>query len=301
MKILILTKDLTNEEVILAKQAMAKVKTLLPQLEFFYQTTNATFRSIASGGSDLSVNGFVLDASQILPLVSGDFDIACLIYNADSLTPRPTNPASSNIKKGNCIPFAIPSFWYNGYVDVLVEFYLHEQLHCEYFRAGKKDLTHSKYDPMWNNQWGQKSNIDYYLFLLKRFIQPIVILTRNSDNGIETLGTLTYGNFTCKTLERPNKGNQPNISCIPVGTYTCKYTFSFKFLKYTYELQNVPNRSGIRIHSANLYSQLLGCIALGDSYSDINADKQLDILNSRATITAFENLMNKQPFQLIIK
>ncbi len=30
-----------------------------------------------------------------------------------------------------------------------------------------------KYDPMWNHQFDQKSNIAYYLFLLKRFIPQV--------------------------------------------------------------------------------------------------------------------------------
>lgn len=130
---------------------------------------------------------------------------------------------------------------------------------------------------------------------------PRVTLTRNSDNGIETLGTINYENFRCLTLERPWKNNQKNISCLPKGTYECRYTFSPKFLKYTYELQNTSPRSGIRIHSANYFFDLQGCIALGDSYGDINKDGQRDILNSRATIKRFEQLLNYKPFTLVIQ
>ena len=38
-------------------------------------------------------------------------------------------------------------------------------------------------------------------------------------------------------------------------------TYSNRFGKQTLQLLNVPGRSGIRIHSANLVSQLHGCIA----------------------------------------
>lgn len=129
--------------------------------------------------------------------------------------------------------------------------------------------------------------------------QPVVI-TRTSDNGVETLGTLTYKDFTCKTLERPWKNNTKNISCIPKGTYQCKYTFSLGKLGWCYEVQNVPGRSGIRIHPGNYFFDIEGCILLGDSYGDINKDKQTDVSNSRATIANFVSIMNKKDFTLII-
>ena len=130
--------------------------------------------------------------------------------------------------------------------------------------------------------------------------KPTVTLERFSDNNIEALGDLSFNSFTCQTLERPWKNNQKNISCIPIGTYQVKYTFSSKFLKYTYEVLNVPNRSGIRIHSGNYFFDIEGCILLGDSYSDINKDGQKDVLNSRVTIKKFEDLMQKRPFTLKI-
>lgn len=128
----------------------------------------------------------------------------------------------------------------------------------------------------------------------------IVTLNRKSDDGIQTLGELSYGNFKCKTLERPWKQNKLNVSCIPKGYYKCKYSFSTKFLKYTYLLQNTSPRSGIRIHSGNFFFDVQGCILLGDSYKDINADGKIDVLNSRATIKKFEEIMNKKEFLLLI-
>ena len=128
-----------------------------------------------------------------------------------------------------------------------------------------------------------------------------VTVTRNSDDGYQTLGELTMRGFSAKTIELPWRDNKPNISCIPKGTYTVKWTFSPRFMKYTYEIQGVPKRSGIRIHSANYARQLNGCIALGNQFSDIDKDGKLDVINSRATIRAFEELLNKQDFTLIVK
>lgn len=133
---------------------------------------------------------------------------------------------------------------------------------------------------------------------------PIVTIVRKATKK-QTTGILVAGNsgasFACKTVERPWLNNANNISCIPTGTYQVKWTLSPKFMKYTYQVMNVPNRSGIRIHSANYYSQLQGCIALGDALVDINKDGELDTINSKKTIALFENFMQKKPFTLVVK
>lgn len=130
---------------------------------------------------------------------------------------------------------------------------------------------------------------------------PIVTLIRSKGTQKQTTGSITVGSTVFKTLELPDLNNLPNISCIPKGTYTCKYTFSKKFLRFTYEVLNVPKRSGIRIHSANFYYQIQGCIVLGNPLADINADGELDTVNSRIAIEQFETLMGKKPFTLIVK
>jgi hypothetical protein len=134
-----------------------------------------------------------------------------------------------------------------------------------------------------------------------------VIIKRTSDDGKETVGTIYVLDFTAYTLELPYKDNQHDISCIPTGTYRCKWTRSNRLSAvegkdvFTYEIMNVPDRAGIRIHSANYFSQLLGCIALGDSLIDLNKDNEQDVANSRATIAKFNELMNKQDFLLTIE
>src|SRR5436190_1221295 len=137
-----------------------------------------------------------------------------------------------------------------------------------------------------------------------------VLLKRFSDDGKQTLGTLSFVKndgqlFDCKTLELPFKNNQSNISCIPAGTYTCKYTRSNRMSKpghdvFTYEVLNVRGRAGIRIHSANFFTQLLGCVALGSEHRDINGDKELDVPGSVVTIQSFTEQLQKQDFKLVI-
>jgi hypothetical protein len=105
---------------------------------------------------------------------------------------------------------------------------------------------------------------------------------------------------TFHTLELPNKNNEKNISCIPKGEYCCTLTYSPHFNKKTYEILNVKNRTGIRIHATNCFYELRGCIAVGNRLYDINNDKELDLLESKKVIESFESILQKQPFTLII-
>lgn len=134
--------------------------------------------------------------------------------------------------------------------------------------------------------------------------KPSVTITRELSDTIQTTGKLmAYKDdkkFVCDTLELGWNNNMRNISCIPKGTYKVKRTFSPKFMKYTYEILNVPNRSGIRIHSVNFYWQLLGCIALG-KHTHMDGDGRLDTSASRLTIKAFEDFMKGETFDLVIK
>lgn len=138
-----------------------------------------------------------------------------------------------------------------------------------------------------------------------------VLLTRVVSSTKQTLGGLVLPLlneiFTCKTLELPWLDNANDISCIPAGTYPCKWTRSNRLSKlaghdvYTYEVLNVPNRAGVRIHSANYFYQLKGCIALGDAHKDINIDGHLDVLHSGTTCAKFAAALNYEDFYLTIK
>lgn len=145
-----------------------------------------------------------------------------------------------------------------------------------------------------------------YNYLFKDMELRKVKIVRTFGNEKQTLGVLTVDGFTCKTLELPDKNNASRISCIPVGKYICKYTKSPLFSKnagkdvFTYAILNVPNRAGIRIHSANYARQLLGCIALGSEHKDLNIDGQLDVIHSGDTMRKFEDFMNKEDFELEI-
>lgn len=136
-----------------------------------------------------------------------------------------------------------------------------------------------------------------------------VSILRDPSSSKQTLGHLQAyepNDFECHTLELPWLDNQSNVSCIPDGDYICKYTPSMRLSKVaghevrTYEVLNVPNRAGIRIHSANFFRQLLGCIALGEKVEDVDIDGEGDVTESRKTVAAFEKAMGYQDFLLHI-
>lgn len=163
----------------------------------------------------------------------------------------------------------------------------------------------------------------------------IAYLLRAKSDGKQTLGAwvcqFLEEVFTAKTLELGWSNNQNNISCIPVNDekipyYLCKWTRSNRLSKeslerwlkanpqakpedcpeevanvYTYEVFGVPGRAGIRIHSANFFFQLLGCIAMGNTHKDINMDGKLDVIHSGDTVKRFNQLMNKEDFKLVVK
>jgi len=142
------------------------------------------------------------------------------------------------------------------------------------------------------------------------FMKQAYLLRAKSD-GKQVLGAFVAQNldevFVAKSLELAWKNNAANASCIPTGEYICKWTRSNRLSAiektdvFTYEVFSVPNRGGIRIHSANFFTQISGCIALGSSHKDINMDRQLDVIHSGVTVNKFNELMNKEDFKLIVK
>lgn len=131
-------------------------------------------------------------------------------------------------------------------------------------------------------------------------------INREKPTPINTKGDFSYGDFHCKTLELGSHDNEQGKSCINPGIYICKKVGATHIPYPHVALTNVPNRTGIAIHIANYASsdeahksQLLGCIAVGSGYGDLNADGVPEILNSKAT---FDALMKALPdeFNLFI-
>jgi len=123
-----------------------------------------------------------------------------------------------------------------------------------------------------------------------------VLLERLQSDDYGTFGRIIADSLTLFTCELPWRDNAPNISCIPVGLYRALWVWSNRFRCMTYLLYSVPGRTGIRLHPANMPSQLNGCIALGEKLGTI--DDKPAVLLSRPAMRRFEELMGYKPFEL---
>lgn len=85
---------------------------------------------------------------------------------------------------------------------------------------------------------------------------------------VATIGELWVNDsHLCDTLEdrvRPEGEKVYGKTAIPEGTYEVKLTYSPRFKKILPEILNVPNFSGIRIHSLNKAEESEGCIGVGE-------------------------------------
>jgi len=128
----------------------------------------------------------------------------------------------------------------------------------------------------------------------------------STDHG--TFGRLSVDGhaFTAYTGELPWRDNRKGASCIPAGIYHCIWALSPRFKRSTYRLVEVPGRSGVLIHPANLVgdralglqAQVQGCIVLGERLGWIGGQRA--ILRSMPSVRNFETLMGGKPFDLEI-
>lgn len=130
------------------------------------------------------------------------------------------------------------------------------------------------------------------------------ILTREASLCKQTLGTLQLLDdnkeiFKCKTLELPDLGNQKKVSCIPKGTYKITPRTSPKYGLH-FLVNNVINRDAILIHHGNYFTDILGCILVGENHIDINGDGLKDVTSSKLTMKKLTELA-PQGFELTIK
>ena len=127
-----------------------------------------------------------------------------------------------------------------------------------------------------------------------------IVLKRIALRDTYTIGKLYIDDkYICDTVEDKVRDINKNgifdndekkvygETAIPYGTYEVKWTYSPRFKKYMPELLNVPNFSGIRIHSGNTAADSLGCIIVGEN-------KVVGkVINSRATVNKLYPIIEK--------
>ena len=112
-------------------------------------------------------------------------------------------------------------------------------------------------------------------------------LNRQNKQGKTVNGTMTFmmrnrlyeqEQFTLPTLENAD-------FIIPDGTYPVERTWSPRFKKFLPEIQNVPERSGIRIHRGTLPEHSQGCIL-----TDMRGMANLDVLFNQVDFSENESV-----------
>lgn len=131
-----------------------------------------------------------------------------------------------------------------------------------------------------------------------------VTIDRLTEGEKQTEGLLTVYNgeekiFNCYTLELPWLDNAKRISCIPKGVYNVEKRQSTKY-KHHFHILDVPNRSYILIHQGNYNWHTKGCILVGKTLTDINADGLRDTTSSVATMNKLNKIL-PHTFKLEIK
>lgn len=99
-------------------------------------------------------------------------------------------------------------------------------------------------------------------------------IARFAYSPLGTFGTLTLptSGITIYTVERRWLDNKPRISCIPEGVYICKPRTYFRGGYPAIEITDVPGRSDVLFHKANVPSDVMGCVGVGMSLGALKTE-----------------------------
>ena len=121
----------------------------------------------------------------------------------------------------------------------------------------------------------------------KRVVLQRVWMDDNQSTGsLIVLDDLRQPIYISPCIERGDRNNEQNVSNVPTGTYPLVWENSPKF-GMVWELKDVPNRSECKIHAANMWNQINGCIAPGTYLGEINEDGYYDTLSSGEALKRF--------------
>ena len=125
----------------------------------------------------------------------------------------------------------------------------------------------------------------------------IVRVAHDAQQG--TFGVLVLREKAfCVTLERPWMDNQRDISCIPLGDYSCQHVQSQRFGD-AFVVRDVPGRTHILFHIGNTVEDTSGCILLGQRFDD---GKGQMIHDSKKAFDAFMAALDgRETFKLTIQ
>ena len=113
-------------------------------------------------------------------------------------------------------------------------------------------------------------------------------LTRTALNGKAVTGHYELP-FERGTLRVATLENRDFL--IPDGTYPLASTWSPRFKKFMPEIQEVPDRTGIRIHCGTIPEHSQGCILVNPT----------DLANTKSFINLITNYYENESLQLCVR
>lgn len=132
----------------------------------------------------------------------------------------------------------------------------------------------------------------------------MIVLTRYYTK-FGTWGDLEVEGENFSTIERPWKGNENNVSCIPEGNYVLQLRSSPVVQRTSgfeegWEITNVPGRTYIMFHVANWMSDVNGCVGVGEEKRIV--DNRLFVSDSRDSFERFMEILDlRNEWEILIK
>ncbi len=124
-----------------------------------------------------------------------------------------------------------------------------------------------------------------------------LFLHRYAYTGWATYGQFFLPEFECWTIERPWAQNRPRQSCIPEGRYKMVHGRYNRGGYPCLELMAVPGRSLIKIHRANVASELMGCIGPGMGTGVVNGE--MGVTNSTEALDELMRMVADYSVEMI--
>lgn len=130
-----------------------------------------------------------------------------------------------------------------------------------------------------------------------------LILDHKKETDYQTLGLMEVlkdgvFQFTLATLELPWRNNKRNVSRIWNKVYIVDHFDSVSHPN-CFLLRDTKPRTGILIHIVNYVQDLLGCIGVGLTHTDINRDGKYDLAHSREALDKLRAICKNEEYILL--
>lgn len=223
------------------RQATELARTIGFELEFdFAETTKrytgTTFQNqVNQNGACIKPEEIGMELLRIQGERSREYNIGCVVFDWDLVSPKPTNPVQNYVVFDNATIIQIPLQWYSDltvtpnktFPEVFAQFFLHELCHAIYFFANEggarlQDQTHNQHsyrsvaEPL--RSWGNEQASTFYLHLMETLKQYWPLIQKDGTPN------------TFRVLKRGMSGDDVQAlqtSLQKLGYFTLKSTTKF--------------------------------------------------------------------------